>query len=174
MEIIRQLVARDKSVLVCGASNLAVDNLLERLVPHRIPLTRIGHPARVMEALHAATLDAQTARSEQFALASDVKKDIENAMGALTGKGKGKLKGSERRKMWDEVKELRKEYRKREGTVVSSVVKQAKVCLCDAMCVAFAHCVICRSCSLHATALGDGNCTIARSTSSSSTRRRRL
>ncbi|KZV87777.1 P-loop containing nucleoside triphosphate hydrolase protein [Exidia glandulosa HHB12029] len=129
VEIVRQLVSRDKSVLICGASNLAVDNLLERLLPHRIPLTRIGHPARVMEALHTATLDAQTARSEQYALANDVKKDIESAMGALTGKGKGKLKGPERRKMWEEVRELRKEYRKREGAVVSSVVKQAKVVL---------------------------------------------
>ena len=110
VEIVRQLVTRNKSVLICGASNLAVDNLLERLVRHQLAVTRIGHPARVMETLHTSTLDAQTARSEQFALAQDVKKDIDSAMNALSGKGKGKLKGPERRKMWDEVKELRKEY----------------------------------------------------------------
>ncbi|KAH7101720.1 P-loop containing nucleoside triphosphate hydrolase protein, partial [Auriculariales sp. MPI-PUGE-AT-0066] len=113
--IVRQLVARNKSVLICGASNLAVDNLLERLVRHQLAVTRIGHPARVMETLHNSTLDAQTARSEQFVLAQD---------------GKGKLRGPERRKMWDEVKELRKEYvPKREGGVVTSVLKQAKVVL---------------------------------------------
>ncbi|KAH7101714.1 P-loop containing nucleoside triphosphate hydrolase protein [Auriculariales sp. MPI-PUGE-AT-0066] len=129
VEIVRQLVARNKSVLICGASNLAVDNLLERLVRHQLAVTRIGHPARVMETLHNSTLDAQTARSEQFVLAQDVKKDIDNAMNVLSGKGKGKLRGPERRKMWDEVKELRKEYRKREGGVVTSVLKQAKVVL---------------------------------------------
>lgn len=127
VEIIRQLVGQGKRVLVCGASNLAVDNLLERLVPHGIPLTRIGHPARVMSNLLSSTLDSQTVRSEQFALARDVKSELDSAMTALTGKTKGRLKGPERKKMWDEVRELRKEYRKREKTAVTSVVTQAKV-----------------------------------------------
>ncbi|KAF9515834.1 hypothetical protein BS47DRAFT_1371885 [Hydnum rufescens UP504] len=129
IEIIRQLVAQGKRVLVCGASNLAVDNLLERLLPHGIPATRLGHPARVLSVLHPATLDAQASRSEESALAKDVKKDLESAMNSLTGKGKGRLKGPERRKMWEEVKELRKEYRKREGIVVKTVMAQAKVVL---------------------------------------------
>lgn len=125
------------------------DNLLERLLPHGIPVTRLGHPARVLSALHSATLDAQASRSDESALAKDVKKDLEAAMNSLSGKGKGRLKGPERRKMWDEVKELRKEcaifvtariritrrtlslfrYRKREGMVVKSVMAQAKVVL---------------------------------------------
>ena len=127
VEIIRQLVGQNKRVLVCGASNLAVgepfscglcclysnglhtDNLLERLVPHQIPLTRIGHPARIMGSLHNETLDAQAARSDQAALAADVKVELETAMSSLAGKGKGRLRGIERKKMWEEVKELRKE-----------------------------------------------------------------
>lgn len=129
VEIVRQLVAQEKSVLVCAASNLAVDNLLERLVPHHIPLTRIGHPARVMETLHISTLDAQTARSEQYALTKDVKTEIEATMNKLTGKLKGKLKPAERRKLWEDVKDLRKEFRRREKTVVSSVLKEARVVL---------------------------------------------
>lgn len=82
---------------------------MERLVPHGIPLTRIGHPARVLPSLHSETLDAQAARSDESALTKDVKAELENAMDALSGKGKGRLKGAERRKIWDEVKELRKE-----------------------------------------------------------------
>ncbi|QRV98888.1 DNA polymerase alpha subunit A [Ceratobasidium sp. AG-Ba] len=129
VEIIRQLVLENKRVLVCGASNLAVDNLLERLIPHQIPLTRIGHPARVMGNLHHETLDAQAARSDQAALAAGVKAELESAMSSLTGKGKGRLKGAERKKMWEEVKELRKEYRKRERVVVQSVLGEAKIVL---------------------------------------------
>ncbi|KAG8720180.1 hypothetical protein FRC08_000966 [Ceratobasidium sp. 394] len=129
VEIIRQLVAQDKRVLVCGASNLAVDNLLERLIPHGIPLTRIGHPARVMGNLHYETLDAQAARSDQAALAADVKSELESAMTSLTSKGKGRLKGAERKKLWEEVKELRKEYRQRERVVVQSVLSEAKIVL---------------------------------------------
>ncbi|CAE6428013.1 unnamed protein product [Rhizoctonia solani] len=129
VEIIRQLVQQEKRVLVCGASNLAVDNLLERLVPHQIPLTRIGHPARVLGNLHTETLDAQAARSDQAALAADAKSELENAVASLTGKGKARLRGLERKKMWEEVKELRKEYRKREKVIVQSVLSEAKIVL---------------------------------------------
>ncbi|KAG8682617.1 hypothetical protein FRC09_016648, partial [Ceratobasidium sp. 395] len=125
VEIIRQFVAQNKRVLSISST----DNLLERLVPHEIPLTRIGHPARVMGNLHHETLDAQAARSDQAALAADVKSELESAMSSLAGKGKGRLKGAERKKMWEEVKELRKEYRKRERVVVQSVLSEAKIVL---------------------------------------------
>ena len=111
MEITRQLVeVQNLKVLICGASNLSVDNLLERLVPHKIPLIRLGHPARVLSELHGATLDAQAEASEEAALAKDVKKEIEDVMGQLTRNGKkGRVKGAERKKMWEEVRELKKE-----------------------------------------------------------------
>lgn len=97
-------------VLICGASNLSVDNLLERLLPHKIPLIRLGHPARVLSGLHRATLDAQAEASDEAALAKDVKKDIEDVMGQLTRNGKkGRVKGAQRKKMWEEVRELKKE-----------------------------------------------------------------
>ncbi|KAB5593364.1 DNA polymerase alpha-associated DNA helicase A [Ceratobasidium theobromae] len=131
VEIIRQLVERGKRVLVCGASNLAglADNLLERLIPHQIPLTRIGHPARVLGNLHTETLEAQAARSDQAALAADAKSELEAAMSLLAGKGKTRPRGAERKKMWEEVRELRKEYRNREKVVVRSVLSEAKIVL---------------------------------------------
>lgn len=50
---------------------------------------------------------------DQAALAKDVKNELETALGVLSGKGKGVKgkgpRGAERRKMWDEVKALRKE-----------------------------------------------------------------
>ena len=59
-------------MLVCGASNLAVDNILERLLalPGGVRATRLGHPARVMshEGVLDATLDAQAARSDQVSI----------------------------------------------------------------------------------------------------------
>lgn len=81
IEIIRQLTSNSPDrkparVLVCGASNLSVDNILERLLalpPYEkgkgIPLkvTRIGHPARVMarEDVLDATLEVKAGRSDQ-------------------------------------------------------------------------------------------------------------
>lgn len=81
IEIIRQLTSnspeqRPVRVLVCGASNLSVDNILERLLalppPEKgketpLKVTRIGHPARVMarEDVLDATLEVKAGRSDQ-------------------------------------------------------------------------------------------------------------
>jgi hypothetical protein len=47
-------------------------------------------------------------------LAKDVKNELEAALDILAGKGKGAKgkapRGAERKKMWEEVKALRKEY----------------------------------------------------------------
>lgn len=84
--------------------------MLERLIPHGIPVTRLGHPARVLGSLQSSTLDTQAAASDESQLAKDVKGELEAVMNTLAGKGKGKKpRGAERKKMWDEVKELRKE-----------------------------------------------------------------
>ncbi|GLT29441.1 hypothetical protein SLA2020_043100 [Shorea laevis] len=45
VEIILQEVKRGSKILACAASNIAVDNIVERLVPHRVKLVRLGHPA---------------------------------------------------------------------------------------------------------------------------------
>lgn len=145
IEIIRQITAvtvnsRPQRVLVCGASNLSVDNILERLLAlpetakaASLTATRVGHPARVIanDDVLGATLEARAGRSDQAALAKDVKDELEAALAVLSGKGKGAKgkapRGAERRKMWDEVKALRKEYRQREGTVVQTVLGNSQV-----------------------------------------------
>ena len=80
IEIIRQLTSITSvnptalRLLVCGASNLSVDNILERLLAlpvhshgMKLKVTRIGHPARVIahEGALNATLETQADRSDQ-------------------------------------------------------------------------------------------------------------
>jgi ATP-dependent RNA/DNA helicase IGHMBP2 len=57
VEVIRQAVRRGERVLACAPSNLAVDNLLEKLVAAGESPVRLGHPARVSESLREHTLD---------------------------------------------------------------------------------------------------------------------
>lgn len=57
VELIRQAVRRGQKVLACAPSNLAVDNLLERLLANDERAVRLGHPARVLPELRAHTLD---------------------------------------------------------------------------------------------------------------------
>ncbi|KAI0685178.1 AAA domain-containing protein [Cytidiella melzeri] len=148
IEIIRQLSTVSQAnpkplrVLVCGASNLSVDNILQRLLDlpraegcSPLKVTRVGHPARVMadEGILNSTLEVKAGRTDQAALARDVKVELEAVLDLLSGKGKGAKgkapRGAERRKMWEEVKTLRKEYRKREGGVVQSVLSDSQVVL---------------------------------------------
>ncbi|KAK4699743.1 hypothetical protein P7C70_g6514, partial [Phenoliferia sp. Uapishka_3] len=134
VEIVRHFVAAGQRVLICGGSNLSVDNLLLRLsLPHPtfppIPLTRIGHPARVLNSLVEHTLDSQSSRTGTSSLLVDIKSDLSSLETALNAPGKLRVKGKERRNKYDEVKALRKEYRKRESGVVGEVLKRARVVL---------------------------------------------
>ena len=131
--MIRQLVLNQQlRVLVCGASNLSVDNILLRLsqpcpsaispIPP-IPLTRLGHPARILSSLTSHTLDSQSSLTDASSLVEDIKSDLLALNQELNNRDKKtRLRGSERKKKWDEVRELRKDMRKRLGGVEKEVL----------------------------------------------------
>ena len=64
VELIRQAVARGERVLASAASNIAVDNMAERLLSgggaaaKALRIVRIGHPARLLPSVLEASLDA--------------------------------------------------------------------------------------------------------------------
>ncbi|KAI9599086.1 P-loop containing nucleoside triphosphate hydrolase protein [Syncephalis fuscata] len=122
-EIIRQFVMRKKRVLVCGPSNISVDNLAERLAPHGIPMIRLGHPARALPSIVEHTLDAQTRISDSGAVLQDVRRDMDAALARLPRC----KKGSERRSIYGELRQLRKEYRRREAKLVTELMSNASV-----------------------------------------------
>lgn len=150
-EIIVQLAQADPKarILVCGASNLAVDNLLERtlmtpgykeaLQAADARVTRIGHPARVMASLSGATLDVQTTLSSEGQLLREVAAEIDQLMSILSPRSNApragnksartapRPKGAERRKLWEQVRELRNEYRKRERSLTTTVLQRARI-----------------------------------------------
>ncbi|KAL0383572.1 UNVERIFIED_CONTAM: DNA-binding protein SMUBP-2 [Sesamum calycinum] len=76
VEIILQEVKRGTKILACAASNIAVDNIVERLVPHRVKLVRVGHPARLLPQVLESALDAQVLRGDNSALANDIRKEM--------------------------------------------------------------------------------------------------
>lgn len=55
IEIILQEVARGSRVLAASASNIAVDNLVERLATAspKLKVVRMGHPARLLPQVRA-------------------------------------------------------------------------------------------------------------------------
>lgn len=125
VELILQLLKQDLRVLVCGPSNISVDNIVERLAPHKISIVRLGHPARLLPSVLNHSLEVLTRTSEAAAIVQDVRKEMDDKQASI----KKTRNGKERRAIYGDLKTLRKEYREREGKCVESLVKGSKVVL---------------------------------------------
>lgn len=125
IELIRQCLKKGLRLLVCGPSNISVDNIVERLSPHKVPMVRLGHPARLLPGVLNHSLDILTRTSDAAALV----KDIRNEMDAKQASIRKTRNGRERKAIYGEIKELRKDYRQREAACVSSLVRESKVVL---------------------------------------------
>jgi len=127
IEVLQQLVrVQGKRVLVCGPSNISVDNILLRLPPD-IPSVRIGHPARLLPGVVARSLDILVRTSEAAEIVGDVRKELDEKMKGMAATGKNRIRGSERKEAWREVRELRGEYRRREEGAVRGLVRGSKI-----------------------------------------------
>uniref|UniRef100_A0A8C9VLU6 DNA-binding protein SMUBP-2 n=1 Tax=Scleropages formosus TaxID=113540 RepID=A0A8C9VLU6_SCLFO len=126
VEIILQAVKCGLKILCCAPSNVAVDNLVERLGGGKIKVLRLGHPARLLEAAHQYSLDAVLARGDATSILADIRSDIDKACVSSIRKAHGK---GERDQLWAEVRELRKELRTREDAAIIQALKGADVVL---------------------------------------------
>ncbi|KAI0842888.1 DNA helicase [Hypoxylon sp. FL0890] len=125
IELILQLVKRNQRVLVCGPSNISVDNIVERLSPHRVPIVRLGHPARLLPSVLNHSLDVLTQTSEAGLIVKDVRAEMDAKQASI----KKTRSGKERKAIYGDLKELRKEYRERERRCVDTLVGGSKVVL---------------------------------------------
>src|SRR6478735_12357350 len=112
-------------ILVCGPSNISVDNIVERLAPHKIPILRLGHPARLLPSVVDHSLDVLTQTSEAGAIVKDIRTEMDTKQASI----KKTKSGKERKAIYTDLKELRKEFRERERRCVSNLVGGSKVVL---------------------------------------------
>ncbi|XP_048886823.1 DNA-binding protein SMUBP-2 isoform X2 [Brienomyrus brachyistius] len=125
VEIILQAVRRGLKVLCCAPSNVAVDNLLERLVGGKARVLRLGHPARLLEAAHRHSLEAALAHGDGASIVADIRSDIDKALAKMK---RVRDKG-ERSQLRAEVRELRRELAGREGAAMRQALSGADVML---------------------------------------------
>ncbi|KFY50769.1 hypothetical protein V496_09183 [Pseudogymnoascus sp. VKM F-4515 (FW-2607)] len=125
IELILQLVKLKLRVLVCGPSNISVDNIVERLSPHKLPILRLGHPARLLPSVLNHSLDILTQTSDAAAIVRDVRKEMDSKQASI----RKTKSGRERRGIYGELRELRKEFREREKKCVANLVMGSKVVL---------------------------------------------
>ncbi|KAK7188101.1 hypothetical protein DPSP01_001642 [Paraphaeosphaeria sporulosa] len=125
IELILQLLKQKLRILVCGPSNISVDNIVERLAPHKVSMIRLGHPARLLPSVLNHSLDVLTRTSEAAALVQDIRKEMDDKQASIRKTRNAK----ERRQIYTDLKELRKEFRERERGCVDNLIRGSKVVL---------------------------------------------
>ncbi len=122
VELIRQAVRRGDKVLACAPSNLAVDNLLEKLLAHGESAIRLGHPARVLPALRAHTLDLMVEDHTDVRLARKFAKEAHALFRKAARYTRAKPEPGARRDMRQEARELLAEARRLEAQAVEHIL----------------------------------------------------
>ena len=127
IELILQFLRQGLRVLVCGPSNISVDNIVERLsaTSPATPIVRLGHPARLLPGVLNHSLEVLTRSSEAAGIVNDVRKEMDEKQNSI----RKTKSGRERRAIYADLKDLRKEFREREGKCVDGLVRGSKVVL---------------------------------------------
>lgn len=125
IELLRQFSLRGQKVLVCGPSNISVDNLVERLAPFQIPMVRLGHPARILPSVVLHSMD-MVARSSN---AGEIVRDVRAEMDSLLASVSKTRSGAQKRAIYGRLKEARKEYRVREKKTIDDIIRGAQLVL---------------------------------------------
>lgn len=128
VEVIRQAIARDQSVLASAPSNTACDNLLECLVKNGVPAIRLGHPARILHHLREHTLDFKTARHPQSELVDEREREIDTLYRRLERhRDRRTLTEGEKREIRGTIHQLKADVSALEKEILRQVLAEARV-----------------------------------------------
>lgn len=125
--LIVEAVRRGQRVLACAPSNLAVDNIVERLAPHGLDVVRTGHPARILPAVHDAALAFRVEKHEDVRLARNLVKDALKLYRKSDKQTRTRMDRRERQELRQEAKQLMKEARRMERGAVERLLDHADV-----------------------------------------------
>ena len=131
-------------VLVTAPSNVAVDNVLERIIQiedndnrgsnkrrskkcfsrSKLKAVRLGHPARIQKGIQKYSLESLVQSSDGTEIVQDCRNEMNDHLRTLSNP---KSCSSEKRMAYREMKSLRKEIRSREEKVVGQILRDANV-----------------------------------------------
>ena len=129
---IAHTLKREKQVLVCAASNLAVDLLTEKLALAGIRVLRLGHPARVSEEVLSHSMDMQVAMHPAFKEMRGYRRDADKIRKkALKFKRQfGRAERAERRELLNEARHCQGQARMLEKFILKDLVDRAEAITC--------------------------------------------
>ena len=129
VELIRQAVSAEENVLACAPSNMAVDNLLERLIAIGVNAIRLGHPARVLPQVRERTLDLMVQSHPDMQIVKKLRQKAQALYDKADRYTRAKPVPGSKRQMREEAKQMIVDAKRLEGQVVRSILDQ-----CDVLC----------------------------------------
>ncbi len=122
VEVIRQAVRRGEKVLACAPSNMAVDNIFERLLAAGENVLRLGHPARVLPELRAYTLDEQVERDPDVRNARKLVREAYQLRDKASRFTRAKPEKGAKQEMRQEAKQMLADARRMEAQAVARII----------------------------------------------------
>jgi len=127
VELIRQAVRRGDKVLACAPSNLAVDNLVEKLRDHDESVLRLGHPIRILESVRDASLNVMVRQHRDMKLVKKYRADAQVLFRKANSQTRAGIDRRERRALRDEAKSLLDDARSVERGIITDLLRNTNV-----------------------------------------------
>jgi ATP-dependent RNA/DNA helicase IGHMBP2 len=132
VEAIRLTLLEESQILVCAPTNSAVDLLTEKLSDTGIEVLRLGHPARMSEAIMNCGLDRKIAASTYYKDIRNLRKSAEEFF-RMAGKFKrvyGREEAKQRAMYYAEAKNATREAKLLEDHVTAELFRNSPVICC--------------------------------------------
>jgi ATP-dependent RNA/DNA helicase IGHMBP2 len=127
VELIRQIVRNGQTVLAVAPSNLAVDNMLEKLLAGGENAIRLGHPARVLPELREHTLDLLVENHPEVRMAHKLARDAFRLREQASKRTRARPESGARQAMRMEAKQMLAEARQIEDQLVERLLDRAQI-----------------------------------------------
>ena len=127
VEVIRQIVRRGQSVLAVAPSNLAVDNLLEKLLASGAEAIRLGNPSRVLPELRAHTLDGLIENHPDMRLVQKLTREAYALRDQASRYTRARPEPGARQALRREARQMLADARKIENQMVDRLIRAAPI-----------------------------------------------
>jgi len=129
VEIVRQVVKQGARALASAPSNIAVDNMLEKMLEAGLEAVRMGHPARILDSLRHATLSALVAEQPDQKYIEELDVQRAHLVRQLQRAHDRRMSWEERHGIQKEINGLWQEARDMEYAIGKQILAGAEVVL---------------------------------------------
>ncbi|MCX6080909.1 MAG: AAA domain-containing protein [Chloroflexi bacterium] len=127
VELIRQIVRNGQRVLAVAPSNIAVDNLLEKLLAKDEKAIRLGHPARVLPELRQHTLDLLVENHPDMKVVQRLAREARALRAQASRYTRARPEPGARRALREEAKQALSDSRRIEEQVIERLLNASQI-----------------------------------------------